>query len=92
MTVVAASGLSIVDVAVSISQPAAPNASSAHNLEALLVARQRTPLMIDLGHGDLNNTMRWAGDWPSQMQRMVASAVADRSACARSLNLAVCNQ
>jgi DNA primase len=54
--------------------------AGAHRLEALLVARQRPPLVLDLEHGDLNDTMRGDVDWPSQMQRMVDSAIADRSA------------
>lgn len=54
--------------------------AGANRLEALLVARHRPPLVLDLGRGDLNDMTRRAGDWPSQMQRMVESAIAERSA------------
>ena len=53
--------------------------TGAHRLEALLVARQRPPAILDLGHGDLNDAMRGSKDWPSQMQRSVDAAIADRS-------------
>jgi hypothetical protein len=37
-------------------------------------------LVLNLGRGDLNDMTRQADDWPSRMQQMVKSAVADRSA------------
>jgi len=53
--------------------------AGAHRLEALLIARQRPALVLNLGRGDLNDMTRQADDWPSRMQQMVKSAIADRS-------------
>jgi hypothetical protein len=50
----------------------------AHQLEALLVAHQRPPVLVDLGHGDLNDAMRHSTDWPAQLRCTVDAAIADR--------------
>jgi DNA primase len=52
----------------------------ADRLAALLVARQRPPVVVDLGEGDLNDAMRQSSDWPAEMQRVLDSAMADRAA------------
>lgn len=54
--------------------------AGAHRLEALLVARQRPPVVLDLSDGDLNDMVGRSDDWPSQMQRAVDAVVAERSA------------
>lgn len=54
--------------------------AGADRLAALLEARQRPPVVLDLGAGDLNDAMRCADDWPTQMQLAVDSVKAERSA------------
>lgn len=54
--------------------------AGADRLGSLLEARQRPPVVLDLGAGDLNDAMRRADDWPTQMQLAVDSTVAERSA------------
>jgi orotidine-5'-phosphate decarboxylase len=49
--------------------------AGAHRLASLLEAHQHPPVVVDLEHGDLNDTMRRAGDWPDQMARTVAHAM-----------------
>jgi len=53
--------------------------AGADRLASLLEARQRPPVVLDLGVGDLNDGMRGSSDWPTQMQQFVDSAVADRA-------------
>jgi hypothetical protein len=45
--------------------------AGAQRLASLLEARQRPPVILDLGTGDLNDSMRRSTDWPAQL----ASAV-----------------
>lgn len=45
--------------------------AGAQRLASLLEARQRPPLVVDLGHGDLNDAMRRSDDWPKLMARSV---------------------
>lgn len=52
----------------------------ADRLASLLEARHRPPVVLDLGSGDLNDAMRHSDDWPTQMETLVASAMAERSA------------
>ncbi len=54
--------------------------SGADRLATLLVARQRPPVVLDLGTGDLNDAMRQSDDWPTRMQLSVDSAMANRAA------------
>jgi len=49
--------------------------AGAHRLASLLEARQHPPVVVDLEHGDLNDSMRRADDWPDQMARTVAHAI-----------------
>jgi hypothetical protein len=58
----------------------APGRAGADRLASLLEARQRPPVVLDLGTGDLNDAMRSADDWPSQMKHVVDSAISGRSA------------
>ena len=53
--------------------------ASADRLASLLEARQRPPVVLDLGTGDLNDAMRHSDDWPARMQHGVDSAMAERS-------------
>jgi Toprim-like len=41
--------------------------AGAERLAALLEARQRPPAILDLGEGDLNDSMRRAADWPAKL-------------------------
>jgi hypothetical protein len=52
----------------------------AARLEALLVARQRPPVVIDLGYGDLNDAMRGSDDWPTELRHTVDAAMVERTA------------
>ena len=54
--------------------------AGAARLEALLVARQRPPVVVDLGRGDLNNAMCQSDDWPTEMRRTVDAAMVDHAA------------
>lgn len=54
--------------------------AGAHRLASLLDARQRPPLVVDLGHGDLNDAMRRSDAWPKQMTQIVDHAVERPSA------------
>jgi hypothetical protein len=54
--------------------------TGADRLASLLEARQRPPVVLDLGTGDLNDAMRHSDDWPTRMQHGVDSAMADRAA------------
>lgn len=53
--------------------------TGASRLEALLEARQRPPVVLDLGRGDLNEAMRQSGDWPTQMSQAVEAAKSERA-------------
>ena len=48
-------------------------------LAALLEARDRTPVRLDLGTGDLNDAMRRSDDWPARLESAVDRAMATRS-------------
>ena len=50
--------------------------AGAERLAALLDARGRPPVLLDLGAGDLNDAMRRSDDWPGRMERAVDHAVA----------------
>jgi hypothetical protein len=50
--------------------------TGARRLAALLAARQRPPVVLDLGAGDLNDAMRRSDDWPTQLSGAVESTVA----------------
>lgn len=54
--------------------------AGADRLASLLDARQRPPVVLDLGTGDLNDAMRHSDNWPIRMQHDVDSAMAERSA------------
>ncbi|MGH9243525.1 MAG: toprim domain-containing protein [Acidimicrobiales bacterium] len=45
--------------------------AGAERLASLLDARQRPPLVLDLGSGDLNDAMRRSDDWPGQLHAAV---------------------
>jgi hypothetical protein len=49
--------------------------SGAERLAALLEARQRPPAILDLGVGDLNDSMRRAPDWQAQLASKVDGVV-----------------
>jgi len=54
--------------------------AGAGRLASHLEARQRPPVVLALGTGDLNEAMRLSDDWPMRMQHAVDSAIAERSA------------
>ena len=54
--------------------------AGAARLEALLVARQRPPVVVDLERGDLNDAMRQSDDWPKEMRHTVDAAMVERAA------------
>ena len=54
--------------------------AGADRLASLLDARQRPPVVLDLGSGDLNDAMRRSDDWPMRMHHAVDSAMATSSA------------
>ncbi|HTN99818.1 MAG TPA: toprim domain-containing protein [Microthrixaceae bacterium] len=49
--------------------------TGADHLVSLLEARQRPPVVLDLGRGDLNDALRHSDDWPRQMERAVDRAM-----------------
>jgi hypothetical protein len=53
--------------------------AGADRLATLLGARDRTPVRIDLGTGDLNDAMRRSDDWPACLESAVDRAMATRS-------------
>ena len=53
--------------------------AGADRLASLLETRQRPPVVLDLGSGDLNDTMRGAVDWPQQMAERVEHAAKQQS-------------
>ena len=48
--------------------------AAAARLTALLEARGRTPLGLDIREGDLNDAMRRSDDWPARLDRAVEQA------------------
>ena len=54
--------------------------TGADRLASLLEARQRPPVVLDLGAGDLNDAMCYSDDWPMRMHHAVDSAMATSSA------------
>ncbi|MCB1258321.1 MAG: toprim domain-containing protein [Microthrixaceae bacterium] len=52
--------------------------AGSERLLALLEARQRPPVVLDLGSGDLNDAMRQSNDWPAQIERMLDLAMSGR--------------
>jgi hypothetical protein len=52
--------------------------TGAQRLAALLEARHRPPVILDLGTGDLNDVMRRATDWPGQLASAVERMRQDR--------------
>ena len=53
--------------------------AGADRLVSLLEARQRPPVVLDLGTGDLNDAMCQSDDWSARMQLCVDSAMAGRA-------------
>lgn len=51
--------------------------AGANRLAGLLDARQRPPVVLDLGSGDLNDTMRCSDDWSRQLARTVEHGLRD---------------
>lgn len=51
----------------------------ADRLAALLDARQRTPVVLDLGCGDLNENMRDSDDWAQDLRSIVDDALYQQS-------------
>lgn len=49
--------------------------TGADHLVSLLEARQRPPVLLDLGSGDLNDALRHSDDWPRQMESAVGRAL-----------------
>ncbi|MCB1028737.1 MAG: hypothetical protein KDB24_13360, partial [Microthrixaceae bacterium] len=52
--------------------------AGADRLSALLAARDRTPVQLDLGTGDLNDAMRRSDNWPARLESAVDQAKATR--------------
>lgn len=52
----------------------------ADRLSTLLDAKQRPPVVLDLGSGDLNDAMRRSDDWSAHLSSSVHQAIAERSA------------
>lgn len=52
--------------------------ASANRLASLLEARRRPPVVLDLGFGDLNDTMRRSEDWPIELRAAVDGALRSR--------------
>jgi hypothetical protein len=50
----------------------------ADRLASLLEARQRPPVVLHLGNGDLNDAMLRSNDWPAQLHAAVDSALRSR--------------
>lgn len=53
--------------------------AGAQRLAGLLQAQHRPVAVLDLGHGDLNDTLLQARDWPRHLERQVADSVGHRS-------------
>jgi hypothetical protein len=60
--------------------------AGADRLAALLDARQRPPVLLDLGAGDLNDAMRRSDDWSTRLPRAVHDAM---TAAAASMSVSV---
>lgn len=56
-----------------------PGRAGAQRLASLLTARQRPPVVLELGHGDLNDAMRHSNAWPTRLRSAVDGAVAERT-------------
>ena len=54
--------------------------AASERLAALLEAKQRPPVVLDLGSGDLNDAMRRSEDWPARLSSSVDRSLASRSA------------
>lgn len=54
--------------------------AGADRLAALLEAKQRPPVVLDLGSGDLNEAMRGSEDWPARLSASVDRSFATRHA------------
>jgi hypothetical protein len=54
--------------------------AGAERLAALLDAKQRPPVLLDLDSGDLNDVMRRPEDWSARLSVSVEHAMAERSA------------
>lgn len=52
--------------------------AAAHRLVALLKARQRPPVVLDLGSGDLNDALLRSDDWPTSLSAKVQRAIHSR--------------
>lgn len=52
--------------------------AGASRLASLLEARQRLPVVLDLGHGDLNDAMRRSDEWPTELRAAVNGALQGR--------------
>jgi hypothetical protein len=52
--------------------------AGADRLSALLAARDRTPVHLDLGTGDLNDALRRSDNWPARLKSAVEQAKATR--------------
>jgi hypothetical protein len=52
--------------------------AGADRLASLLQARQRPPVVVDLGDGDLNDAMRRSNDWPRELHVAVDRALRNR--------------
>ena len=52
--------------------------AGADRLASLLEARQRPPVVLDLGAGDLNDAMRRSDDWPRELAAAVDGALRRR--------------
>ncbi|KAA0235928.1 MAG: toprim domain-containing protein [Actinobacteria bacterium] len=53
--------------------------AGAERLAALLAVRQRPPVVLDLGSGDLNDAMRRSDNWPTHLARAVDGALRSRA-------------
>lgn len=54
--------------------------AGAERLAALLEAKQRPPVVLDLGSGDLNDAMLCSDDWPARLSASVERSLAAHSA------------
>lgn len=52
--------------------------AGADRLASLLEARQRPPVVLDLGDGDLNDAMRRSNGWPAELHASVDGALRSR--------------
>ncbi|MGQ0823764.1 MAG: toprim domain-containing protein [Actinomycetota bacterium] len=52
--------------------------AGAMRLASLLESRQRQPVLLDVGRGDLNDAMRRSDDWPGELHAAVDGALRSR--------------